>query len=65
MGEKVVELFDEVREQKGEIGVRKLVNNTALDEEKAEEVADEEYYENVKEAVDEILEEDFKQGETQ
>lgn len=65
MGEKVAELFEEVREQKGEIGVRKLVNETAIDEQKAEEVEDSEQVEKVQEAVDKILDEDFKVGENE
>lgn len=63
MGEKVAELFEEVRERKGEIGVRKLVNNTAIDEQKAEEVEDAEHLDKVQEATDEILDEEFKVGE--
>jgi hypothetical protein len=63
MGEKVAKLFEEVREQKGEIGVRKLVNETAIDEKKAEEVEDSENLEKVHEAVDKILDENFKVGE--
>lgn len=63
MGEKVEEVFEKVRSSKGEIGVRKLVNETAIDEKKAQQVKDNEKLEKVQRAASKILDEDFKVGE--